>query len=136
MCGDVNDYGYAEIESIGISAPEVIELATIAAAPIGIAITLAASAIVLRGPRRWLSVGMLLLIAIAIACLFSTVFVELSPGAHKKLANQGGIFAILCAAFIILSAIWWPSKRRIVNFPMIIGIGISVLGIIALVAFF
>lgn len=109
-----------------------IEFITAASVTLGLAVSLIASIILLDAPRKQISAVTFALLSIAIAGIYSRNFFHTSGIGRMTLEST----IVSCLALVIfltlISLIFWPSARRIINLPIIYGAGLSACGAIAL----
>lgn len=134
MCGGA-EFQEAGIYDTSIAVSDVLIAGLIGGVTVGAVVTLVASAIVLQGPRRWVSVAMLAMMAMIIMMIFRALVFNMPL--LNPLIIQGLIttIVVLFAFAGLVSLIYWPTNKRIVNLPLAFGAGVSTLCTLALVIF-
>ena len=109
-------------------AKQLAEVTVLSAAPAGMAISLVASLVLVRGPRQRIAFAM---IALALTIVATAYFDQTLQLGHR---GEMLAFSLLWAGFIFLglvSLVFWPVGKRWINWPLVIGTGISLSAAVA-----
>lgn len=88
----------------------------------GVLITFIASLILLRGPRQWLAAVILVLLVMALAMVTETIRLN-----HRIELSVAALVMGAAVFLAMLSVIRWPTSRRWINLPALIGAGLGLI---------
>lgn len=123
-----------EISETVLMTKNILEAVILASAPFGAAAALVSSVILLKGPRRVISMAMLGIMVLAAVIGFSPF------GMFDFLSYQveNSFISLSVIVFVGLGAValtYWPSQSRWINWPLLSGTGLSMAAAAAIVHF-